>query len=48
MARSMWAEDHMHGVAASGLIARGLEDQIEELVLALGRALEATSSALEN
>jgi hypothetical protein len=40
MARSMWAEDHMHGVAASGLIARGLEDQIEEL----GRASELVPS----
>ncbi|GGR71562.1 acyl-coenzyme A thioesterase PaaI-like protein [Nocardioides luteus] len=31
MACSMWADDQMHGVAASGLIARGLEDQIEAL-----------------
>ena len=31
MACSMWSADQMHGVAASGLISRGLEDQIEEL-----------------
>ncbi|WP_141779519.1 acyl-CoA thioesterase domain-containing protein [Nocardioides albertanoniae] len=36
MACSMWSQDQMHGVAASGLISRGLEDQVEEL----GRAAE--------
>lgn len=31
IARSMWSEDQMHGVAVSGALARGLEQRLAEL-----------------
>lgn len=31
MARSLWAEDQMHGVAASGALARGLEAELARI-----------------